>query len=282
MMLPSLVENAIKHGLEPQREGGRIDVRVRRTDTALGERLCIEVRDTGKGLSDSPIQAGGGVGLSNLRERLTALYGGNGRFSIEANTPQGVVATIDIPAEMPVQKPQQASQATPGQSSTPHLEVPTTGWRRAWAATSKTHSLWAWIVSRTFLVLMLVLCVTFLLGLIGLYTGWMPVDLGGLRLDGIEGKAVGSLGLLAAFGAVALAILIVVAVLYGLGFLLAGLLIFIPVVIIISLFPVMSPFILIGLGHLLAGKKTQAGWHLKCSPFADTMRLSFPLTPRLP
>ncbi len=264
MMLPSLVENAIKHGLEPQREGGRIDVTVRRTDTALGERLCIEVRDTGKGLSDAPIQAGGGVGLSNLRERLTAIYGGNARFSIEANTPQGVVATIDIPAEMPKLQVEPPSNATPGMVSGPSqggvgqqpaAPLPETGWRRAWAATSRTHSLWAWIVSRTFLVLMLLLCVAFLLGLVGLYTGWMPVDLGGLRLDGIEGKAVGSVGLLAAFGAVALAIFIVVAVLYGLGFLVAGLLIFIPVVIIISLFPVMSPFILIGLGIYWLAKK---------------------------
>jgi hypothetical protein len=262
MMLPSLVENAIKHGLEPQREGGRIDVVVRRLDTALGERICLEVRDTGKGLSDSPIQAGGGVGLSNLRERLMALYGGNGRFSIEANEPHGVVATIDIPAELPTQSQSQAQAANGAGNGSPAAaqpELPATGWRRAWAATSKTHSLWAWIVSRTFLVLMLLLCVAFVLGLLGLYTGWMPVYMGGLRLDGLEGKAVGSVGLLVAFGAVALAIIIVVAVLYGLGFLLAGLLLFIPVVILISLFPVLSPFILIGLGIYWLAKKRNSG-----------------------
>jgi hypothetical protein len=251
MMLPSLVENAIKHGLEPQREGGRIDVVATRVETALGDRICLQVKDTGKGLSDTPIQTGGGVGLSNLRERLSGLYGGNGRFSIASNEPQGVVATIDIPAEVPVQKTEAEMAAMRGGGAPnpqPQPPLAATGWRRAWAATSRTHSLWAWIVSRTFLALMLLLCAAFLLALLGLYTGWMPVDFVGLPLDGLEGKAVGSVGLLAAFGAVALAILVVVAVLYGLGFLLAGLLIFIPVVVVISLFPVLSPFILIGLG----------------------------------
>ena len=67
--------------------------------------------------------------------------------------------------------------------------------------------------------------------------------------------AVGSVGLLAAFAALALAILVVVAVLYGLGFLFAALIIFIPAMILISLFPVMSPFILIALGIYWLSKK---------------------------
>jgi hypothetical protein len=59
---------------------------------------------------------------------------------------------------------------------------------------------------------------------------------------------LGSIGLLIGFGAVALGLAVVVAVIYGLGFLFAGLLVFIPAVILIFLFPVLSPFILIGLG----------------------------------
>ncbi|MCF8167493.1 MAG: histidine kinase, partial [Rhodoferax sp.] len=105
MMLPSLVENAIKHGLEPLREGGRIDVVVERETTPAGDRIRMQVRDTGRGLSDAPVRAGGGVGLSNVRERLAAIYAGNARFSIESNAPRGVLATIDVPTEVPTAEP---------------------------------------------------------------------------------------------------------------------------------------------------------------------------------
>ena len=245
MMLPSLVENAIKHGLEPIREGGRIDVMVQRIVTPQGDRITIEVKDTGKGLVADATQPGGGVGLSNLRERLAAIYGNNGRFTIESNTPRGVVATIDIPAEAPSAPGTVMAQRSPPRTAI--AQVPATGWRKAVDLTSKSHSVWARIVSRTFLVLMVTLCVVFMLALLSLYTGWMPVQVGDFQVDGMEGMALGSVGLLAAFGALALAILIVVAVMYGLGFLFAALLVFIPAMILISIFPVVSPIILLGL-----------------------------------
>ena len=253
MMLPSLVENAIKHGLEPVREGGRIDVLVQRIVTPQGDRISIEVKDTGKGLVADATQPGGGVGLSNIRERLAAIYGHKARFTIESNTPRGVVATIDIPTEAP-----SAPGTVMAQRSKPQAALaptPTTGWRKAVDLTSKSHSVWARIVSRTFMVLMVALCVVFLLALLSLYTGWMPVQVGDFQLDGMEGMALGSVGLLAAFGALALAILVVVAVMYGLGFLFAGLLVFIPAMILISLFPVVSPFILMGLIIYWVSKK---------------------------
>ncbi len=253
MMLPSLVENAIKHGLEPVREGGQIDVRVERVVSLLGDRITIEVKDTGKGLVADSTQPGGGVGLSNLRERLTAIYGNNARFTIESNTPRGVVATIDIPTEAP--SPPGTVMAQRAKPQTAVAPIPSTGWRKAVDLTSKSHSVWARIVSRTFIVLMAALCVVFLLALLSLYTGWMPVQVGDFQLDGMEGMALGSVGLLAAFGALALAILIVVAVIYGLGFLFAALLVFIPAMILISLFPVVSPFILIGLIIYWVSKK---------------------------
>ena len=253
MMLPSLVENAIKHGLEPLREGGRIDVRVERIVTPQGDRITIQVKDTGKGLVADSTQPGGGVGLSNLRERLAAIYGHNARFTIESNTPRGVVATIDIPTEAPSAPGTVMAQRSKPQNAT--APIPATGWRKAVDLTSKSHSVWARIVSRTFIVLMVTLCVVFLLALLSLYTGWMPVQVGDFQLDGMEGMALGSVGLLAAFGALALAILIVVAVIYGLGFLLAALLVFIPAMILISLFPVVSPFILIGLIIYWVSKK---------------------------
>ena len=247
MMLPSLVENAVKHGLEPLREGGRIDVIATRVVTAGGERIRLQVRDNGRGLAAAPVQAGGGIGLTNLRERLAGLYGDTARFTIESNTPQGVVATIEIPVEVPVEK----SPPMPGvegvKTATAAPAAPVTGWRRAWQATSKTHSVWAWIASRLFFGLMFLLALVFLLALIGLYTGWMPVDIGDLQLHGIEGMALGSVLLLVGFAVSALAIAIVVAVFYGLGFLFAGLLVLVPAIILISLFPVLAPFILIGL-----------------------------------
>ena len=243
MMLPSLVENAIKHGLEPQREGGRIDIVVARMFTADGDRIRLQVKDTGKGLTDAPIQSGGGVGLTNLRERLNALYGDKAKFTIESNDPKGVVASVELPATLAAQQ-----AASPGVSARASLlvEPPKTGWRRAWGAATKTHSVWARILSTVFVSLIAVLAVLLVVGLIALYTGWMPVHIGPSRLGGLEGVALGSVGLLIGFGAAALAIAIVVAVIYGLGFLFAGLLIFIPLVILISLVPAMAPFAVVG------------------------------------
>ncbi|MBK9573036.1 MAG: histidine kinase [Rhodoferax sp.] len=259
MMLPSLVENAIKHGLEPQREGGRIDVVVQRLLQSDGEYLCVQVKDTGKGLSDAPVQAGGGLGLTNLRERLVAIYGARGRFSIIANEPCGVVATVEVPLQTSAQyQSAQSHVSAPVAQDQPRPGVRPKGWRRFWDATSKTHSVWVTLLARLFIVLMVGLAVLLLLAFVGLVTGWLPVEMGDLQIDGLEGLALGSVGLLLGFGAAALAVALVVAVIYGLGFLFAGLLIFIPAVILVSLFPVLSPFILIGLGVWWLLKKRRA------------------------
>ena len=255
MMLPSLVENAIKHGLEPQREGGRIDIVAERVQEATGQCLRISVKDTGKGLSDTTPQAGSGVGLSNLRERLAALYGSHGRFAITANTPRGVVAMIEVPLQSAAAF--QASQpeatgamplATAMAAPADVAPIPPRGWGRVWRATSKTHSLWARLLARTFLVLMVVLGGVLLASFIALLTGWLPVQVGDVQLDGIESVAIGSVGLLIGFGATALAVAVVLTVVYGLGFLFAALVIFIPAVILMGLFPFLAPFILMGLG----------------------------------
>ncbi len=90
MMIPTLVENAIKHGLEPKTEGGKISVNA----TVIGEKLRVSVVDTGNGFSQQP---GSGVGLENIRERLKALYNGKAAFIIMPNLPVGTVASIEIP-----------------------------------------------------------------------------------------------------------------------------------------------------------------------------------------
>jgi hypothetical protein len=92
MMLQSLVENAIKHGLEPKPEGGTLTLAA---DIAHGS-LRVTVADTGLGFGTAGT-AGSGVGLANVRERLAALYGGQARLAVQANTPSGTIAVIDVP-----------------------------------------------------------------------------------------------------------------------------------------------------------------------------------------
>jgi sensor histidine kinase YesM len=91
MMLISLVENAIKHGVDPCCESGRVVIRAEES----GGRLRVSVADTGEGISPAK---GGGVGLANIRERLKALYGASARLVLEENAPRGVVASIEVPA----------------------------------------------------------------------------------------------------------------------------------------------------------------------------------------
>jgi LytS/YehU family sensor histidine kinase len=96
-LLISLVENAIKHGIEPSADGGTIDVRARQ----VAERLVVEVSDTGRGIIETGARPGGGVGLANIRERLAALYGARGRFTLSPLEPRGTRATLEIPSESP-------------------------------------------------------------------------------------------------------------------------------------------------------------------------------------
>jgi sensor histidine kinase YesM len=93
-LLISLVENAIKHGVEPAAEGGTIDVTAHRD----GDEIAIDVVDTGRGAA-TPGHVGSGVGLSNVRERLSALYGERGRFVQVDEVPRGTRATLAIPFE---------------------------------------------------------------------------------------------------------------------------------------------------------------------------------------
>ena len=90
MMLPTLVENAIKHGLEPRTEGGVVTI----SAMAASGKLRVSVADTGVGFADEP---GRGVGLANVRERLVALYGKQAQLIIEPNLPRGARLTIEIP-----------------------------------------------------------------------------------------------------------------------------------------------------------------------------------------
>ncbi|QJR09044.1 hypothetical protein DSM104443_00080 [Usitatibacter rugosus] len=91
MLLQPVVENAIKHGLEPKVDGGEVVVRARRE----GEQVAIEVADTGMGFAPTTT---GGVGLTNLRDRLKLLYGDRASFEIRENRPVGTLITIRLPS----------------------------------------------------------------------------------------------------------------------------------------------------------------------------------------
>jgi LytS/YehU family sensor histidine kinase len=95
MMLQTLVENAIKHGLEPKTGGGTIWVMV----VDKGERVAITVADDGIGFGAAT--TGSGIGLRNLRERLNLAYGPDASFDIAVNFPAGVAATITVPKAGP-------------------------------------------------------------------------------------------------------------------------------------------------------------------------------------
>src|SRR5262245_1392204 len=94
LLLPPLVENAIRHGALPN--GGVAEVEI--AATRSGDRLHLEVRDNGPGLAGNG-GAGAGLGLSNTRARLSELYGATHRFDLVNAAPpgSGAVATIDIP-----------------------------------------------------------------------------------------------------------------------------------------------------------------------------------------
>ena len=95
MMLQSLVENAIKHGLERKADGGTIAVLAEVVDN----RLRVTVTDDGLGFGAVPSD-GTGLGLQSIRERLSLLYQGSAYLDISANKPGGVRATIDVPYQM--------------------------------------------------------------------------------------------------------------------------------------------------------------------------------------
>ena len=94
LLLQPLVENAIQHGLEPQRGPGRLRISARRA----GERLVLEVSDNGCGCADAAAStSGGGFGLTQVRARLAAVYGEKAGLGLAAAVPRGTTATVDLP-----------------------------------------------------------------------------------------------------------------------------------------------------------------------------------------
>ena len=101
ILLQPLIENSIKHGLEPRIHGGAITIRSR----LQGDRVLIEVADDGVGItagtSTSVRRTGAGIGMKNVRERLEVLYGTQARFTVVSNPGRGTLVAIEIPAGSP-------------------------------------------------------------------------------------------------------------------------------------------------------------------------------------
>jgi hypothetical protein len=89
----TLVENAVRHGIDPSEEGGRIDIDIERR----GERCVVRVTDTGAGLHESA--NGLGTGLTTLRQRLQLIFGDAAQLRLTSGAPRGVAVEVDIPAE---------------------------------------------------------------------------------------------------------------------------------------------------------------------------------------
>jgi two-component system, LytTR family, sensor kinase len=98
ILLQPLIENSIKHGLEPRIQGGTVTLRSR----LQGDRVSIEVADDGVGITsrpDSPLRrTGNGIGMQNVRERLEVLYGARARFTVISNPGRGTLVSIELPA----------------------------------------------------------------------------------------------------------------------------------------------------------------------------------------
>jgi two-component system LytT family sensor kinase len=97
ILLQPLIENSIKHGLEPRLKGGTVTLR----SQLDGDRLHIEVADDGVGIGNRPASAlsrtGAGIGMKNVQERLEVLYGNQASFTVVSNPGRGTLVAIEIP-----------------------------------------------------------------------------------------------------------------------------------------------------------------------------------------
>lgn len=92
MLLLPIIDNALRHGLEPLPLGGRIDVRAR----VEGNRLALTISDNGLGNASALRE---GPGLATIRERLHGLFGDDVELALTATEPHGITATIEVPYE---------------------------------------------------------------------------------------------------------------------------------------------------------------------------------------
>jgi hypothetical protein len=256
LMLPSLVENAIKHGLEPQREGGMVRIGA----SADGGKLRMVVTDTGRGFSDTP---GAGVGLANIRERLVALYGDAARFTLEANQPHGVVATIEVPSAGTRAASAQGASAQAANSAAsmsgvppappprpappPAKPGPKTFWKRTWEVLVAMERIWRAALYYLYIGLVILTGLAVVAGVVGVAVGAFPVEFGDAMLTGPAGAVIALAAGIVAFVAAAAALGLAMLIFYVMGYFLFGLAIFVAFAVILGLSPILAPVILVGL-----------------------------------
>jgi two-component system LytT family sensor kinase len=101
ILLQPLIENSIKHGLEPRIHGGTITLR----SQIKGDRVRIEIADDGVGMGNRSASAqrrpGAGIGMKNVQERLEVLYGNQAYFNIVSNPGRGTLVSIEFPVVLP-------------------------------------------------------------------------------------------------------------------------------------------------------------------------------------
>jgi hypothetical protein len=245
LMLPSLVENAIKHGLEPLREGGTVHI----SADLANDRLRLVVADTGRGFAEA---VGAGVGLANIRERLAALYGESAKLTLEANSPRGVIASIEVPATG-TRATAAAAAATGPSRSDPPSAMPGPAaparregfWTRTWEALVVLESLWRRGLYYLYLVLLGVAGVLAVAAIFGVATGTLPIDVEGTMLTGPLGVPFALAGLLVALVLVAAVLAIVMLVFYALGFIILAVLVFAAFAVILGLSPLIAPVLVV-------------------------------------
>ena len=263
LMLPSLVENAIKHGLEPLREGGRIEISARLENA----RLIVSVKDNGRGLSLVKPPHGDGVGVANIRERLAGLYAGKAELTLEDNMPRGVNASISLPlgsaaatalaSAAPANRTSSAAPESHGLASAQASSAaPASKSTKLRNFLSAAHSIWTRVMTTFYVGLMAAIAVFFVVIWVGNFTGAFPMelgvdkiygaDIGNLELVGAGGAALTALMLAAVYGLLSLVMLVVSFILYCVGFVVFGALLIVAVALVVSIVAPILPFALVG------------------------------------
>ncbi len=96
MLIQPIVENAVKHGIEPKIEGGIVSIKISNIVSGKEDVLKIEIADTGVGFNSN---LSTGIGLENVKNRLKALYQDKSSIIFETNNPSGLKVTIGVPYE---------------------------------------------------------------------------------------------------------------------------------------------------------------------------------------
>src|SRR5205814_10072612 len=157
---------------------------------------------------------GTGVGLTNIRERLAALYGDAGKLTLEAREPHGVEAVIEVPREGA--RPKVSSGPIPvGADPAPAIPAaPQTAAAKTLSAMGSAERAWRKGLSFAFVVLVVLAAVLAGLAMVGVATGLMPVHIADESIGGASGALLGTAIVAVAFVVIVLALAVVLAIVY--------------------------------------------------------------------